>query len=108
MKLCELFDIEYGQHEYHSKGFLDNKLGAVPLISSKGTDNGIYGYFDIEPKYERVISVPSTGSIGQASVHTYPCCIDDNCLVMKPKLTMTEQELLWYSLLVRKNAYRYV
>ena len=84
MKLEQLFNINYGQREYHSKENLDN--GETLLISSQGGDNGCYGFFDIEVKFKLpFITVPSTGSIGEAFVQLYPCCVDDNCLVLIPK-----------------------
>lgn len=48
-----LFDISYGQSEYESKGHLD--AGDTILISSKGDDNGCYGFFAI-PAFIRLLS----------------------------------------------------
>ena len=63
-----LFDIEYGQKEYHNKEWLEGNEGNSILISSKGDDNGIYGFFNIKPKYKKIIiTVPSTGTVGHAS-----------------------------------------
>ena len=104
--LENFFHIEYGQHEYSSKSEL--KKGKIPLISSKGTKRGIYGYFSIEPKYSHVISVPRTGTICQAFYQEKDCCIDDNCLVLIPKKKLTKEEMIYFSLLIRKEKYKYV
>lgn len=109
IRLDSIFDIDYGQREYHSKGHLVPKKQGIPLISAKGINYGIYGYFDIEPKYQHVISVPNTGqgTVGYAIYQPKPCCIDDNCLVLIPKIDLTEQQMIYYSLLIRLDRYRY-
>lgn len=103
----DYFDIVYGQHDYNSKRDLIPMKNGVPVISSKGTDQGIYGYFDVKPKYKHVISVPRTGSIGQAFYQGEECCIDDNCLVMIPKARLTIQEMIYFAMMIRKEAYKY-
>jgi len=108
MKIKDFFNIEYGQHNLSSKKELENKKGKIPLISSKGKNNGIYGFYDINPEYKDVISVPRTGTICMAYYHDYSCSIDDNCLVLKPKNKMKIQELIFFVLLVRNEKYKYV
>lgn len=107
-KLSDLFDIQYWQREYHSKWFLDDFLWKTPLISSWWQNNGIYWYFDIQPKYKNVISVPNTWTIWYAFYQWQNCCIDDNCLVMIPKKDLSLQEYIYYVLLVRHNKYRFM
>lgn len=107
-KLSDIFNIDYGQGEIHSKGHL--KPGGNLVISSQGGDNGCYGFFDIEIKYkEPVISVPNTGSIGMAFVQEYPCCIDDNCLVLSPKdkVEISIEEMYFVATSVRLDSWRY-
>ena len=104
----QLFDINYGQRELHSKENLET--GGSIVISSQGEDNGCYGFFDIETKYlKTVISVPNTGSIGMASVQEYPCCIDDNCLVLSPKegIDISIEEMYFIAALIRLDLWRY-
>ena len=73
----KLFDIEYGQKDYHNKEWLEGTEGANILISSKGDDNGIFGFFDIKDYYHApVITVPSTGTVGQAFVQEKDCSVD--------------------------------
>lgn len=104
----KFFNISYGQRDYTSKRFLEEHPGNVPLISSKGVNNGLYGFFDIKPAYEHVISVPRTGTIAIAHYHGYPCCIDDNCLVMKPKQKLSEREMIYFCLMVRANKFMFM
>lgn len=105
MSVDDYFTIRYGQRKYHSKSHL--KKGKTPLISSASMDNGFYGYFDIEPKFENVISFPSTGSIGEARVHDYPCCIDDNCLVLVPRKRMSIAQLYYAASVLQTQKWRF-
>ena len=73
MKLKSLFTIGYGQREYHSKQGLIK--GSTIMISSQSTDNGCYGFFDVPIKYKApFIAIPSTGSVGEATVQEFDCC----------------------------------
>jgi hypothetical protein len=104
----KLFNIYYGQREIHSKGHLLE--GQTLVISSQGQDNGCYGFYDIQPKYKRlIISVPNTGSIGMAFVQEYPCCIDDNCLVLSPKegIQVSIEEMYFAASIIRLDSWRY-
>jgi len=104
----ELFDIDYGQREIHSKGHLLS--GQTLVISSQGQDNGCYGFYDIQVKYMKpVISVPNTGSVGMAFVQEYSCCIDDNCLVLSPKegVEISIEEMYFVASIIRLDSWRY-
>ncbi|PIN78121.1 hypothetical protein COV15_00475 [Candidatus Woesearchaeota archaeon CG10_big_fil_rev_8_21_14_0_10_34_12] len=107
MKLSELFDIDYGQREYHNKEDLDN--GKTLLISSQAEDNGCYGFFSVKTKFQPpFISVPSTGSIGEAFVQLYNCCVDDNCLTLIPKQKYPMEFLFYISSIIRHNKWRFM
>lgn len=106
--LGQLFDIDYGQREIHSKRHLEQ--GQTLVISSQGQDNGCYGFYDIQVRYKKpVISIPNTGSIGMAFVQEYPCCIDDNCLVLSPKegVEISIEEMYFVAALIRLDSWRY-
>jgi restriction endonuclease S subunit len=108
MRIKELFKFHYGNKIYHSKGWLKEKPGNVPLISSKASNRGVYGYFDIMPEYSHILTIPSTGSIGYAIYQKSPCSVDDNTLVMEPLITLNEKELVYYSLVLREYAERFM
>jgi restriction endonuclease S subunit len=108
MYIKELFNVHYGNKIYHSKGWLKEKPGNVPLISSKASNRGVYGYFDIMPEYSHILTIPSTGSIGHAIYQKSPCSVDDNTLVMEPLIALNEKELIYYSLVLRKYAGRFM
>lgn len=106
MKLGELFEIEYGQREYHSKEHLIK--GNTIVISSQSTDNGCYGFFDVTIKYKApFITIPSTGSVGEATVQEFDCCVDDNCLVLMPKKKMNLTELYLIASIMRLSKWRF-
>ncbi len=108
MIISDIFKVEYGQRIYHSKSFLDGAAGRTPLISSGKNDHGFYGTFDIEPVYKNIISVANTGSVGWAFYHNYSCCVDDNCLVLIPKNKISDQQMIYISMLINKDKYRYM
>lgn len=79
----ELFDIQSGQREYHSKARLKEKENGTPLITAKTTDNGISGYYDIKATYKNCISLSVVGENScTAFFQKKECCINDNCLVL--------------------------
>lgn len=107
-KIGELFAVNYGQRRYHNKTPLEGIEGESILISSKGDDNGIYGFFDIKNEYEApFITVPSTGTIGQAFVQLMDCSVDDNCLVLIPRKEMTIETLYQVAFQIRLNKWKY-
>lgn len=104
----QLFKIEYGQKEYHNKEWLEGTEGKNILISSKGDDSGIFGFFDIDNYYKApVITVPSTGTVGQAFVQDEDCSVDDNCLVLIPQKKLSQEELFQIAFQIRLNKWKY-
>lgn len=106
----KLFDIVYGQKEYHNKEWLDGTEGSNILISSKGLDNGLYGFFEIENKFKApIITVQGYGTIGQAFVQEYDCSVDDHMLILIPKEKLTLEQLyqIAYQIRLTKWKYRY-
>lgn len=104
----QLFKIEYGQKEYHNKEWLEGIEGKNILISSKGDDSGIFGFFDIDDYYKApVITVPSTGTVGQAFVQDEDCSVDDNCLVLIPQKKLLKEELFQIAFQIRLNKWKY-
>lgn len=106
MRLKNLFTIEYGQREYHSKQGL--KRGKTIMISSQSTDNGCYGFFDVPVRYKApFITIPSTGSVGEATVQEFDCCVDDNCLVLVPIKSMSLTDLYFIAGIIKLSKWRF-
>jgi hypothetical protein len=106
----KLFHIAYGQKEYHSKGWLDGSEGENILISAKGENNGVYGFFDIPIKFKApLITVQGYGTIGHAFVQERDCAVDDHMLILIPKEKMSLEDLyqVAYQIRLTKWKYRY-
>jgi len=105
MRIKDLFDIQYGNKEYHStEGLLPGK---TRLISSGAWERGTHGYYSITPRLSHVISVASTGTVGFACYHSDPCDVNDNCLVCTPKQCLTLRQMLFYADYISANRYRW-
>lgn len=102
----DYFDIYYGQKSLHSKEHLEP--GPSLIISSSGANNGAYGFFDfadlIEPPF---VTVPSTGSIGEASVQEFPCGVTDDCLLLFPREGTTLDHLYTAAATLRRERWRF-
>lgn len=103
-RVYDLFEIEYGTVKTPMHRLIK---GATPLITSGSINNGVAGYFDIEPSYENVITVPRTGSICFAFYHGYKCSITSDCMVLTPKYDFNVSELIYFVLCFRKEKIRY-
>lgn len=80
-----LFDIYYGMKELHSRE------GIVPgrslVISPTEQYNGCYGWLEFPTLIEApFVTVAQTGSIGEAFVQLENCAVNDDCLILLPKI----------------------
>lgn len=106
MIIGDLFNVEYGQRELHSKEHL--VAGSTLVISSQGTECGCYGFFSTPTVYSPpFITVPSTGSIGYSFVQEFPCAITDDVLILSPKKKMKMEELFYVAAIIRNERWRF-
>lgn len=104
----KIFNIVYGQKEYHNKEWLQGNDGKTILVSSKGEDNGLYGFFDIEAKFKApFITVQGYGTIGHAFVQEHDCAVDDHMLVLIPKEKMELEDLYQIAYQIRQTKWKY-
>jgi hypothetical protein len=102
----QFFDISYGQKELHNKEDLETGEGLI--ISSSGMDNGCYGFFDFKKLIESpFVAVPSTGSIGEATVQEFPCGVVDDCLLLIPKFGTPIEALPVAAAILRRERWRF-
>ncbi|WP_226678285.1 restriction endonuclease subunit S [Mesobacillus jeotgali] len=102
----DLFNIIYGNRELTDKSTLTP--GDTIVISSQGTENGCYGFFDYETVYKApFITVPRTGSIGEAFVQQYDCAVTDDCLLLFPKEPMSIEQLYVHAAAIRQQKWRF-
>ena len=80
-----MFDIYYGMKELHSRdGMAEGQTLVVsPTESYNDTDGWLEFDTAIEPGF---VTVAQTGSIGEAFVQLEPCAVNDDCLVLLPKI----------------------
>ena len=105
-KINDFFDAFYGSRELTSKFKL--KKGDNIVISSQGSINGCYGFFSFQNKHNApLISVPRTGSIGEAYVQEYNCSVDDNCIVLKPKKELEIEFLYFIATIIREEKWKF-
>jgi predicted RNA methylase len=104
--VADLFDIYYGQSELESKDALGPGLTLV--ISSTGMDNGAYGFFEfsdvLKPPF---VTVPRTGSIGEARVQEFPCGVTSDCLLLIPKADTPFEALYVAAATLREERWRF-
>ena len=100
------FHVVYGMKDLHSKR--DLAPGASLVISSQGSNNGWYGFFDfpvlLKPPF---VTVPSTGTIGQAHVQEWPCGVTDDCLILVPKKGVPYEMLYIAAAVIRSERWRF-
>lgn len=102
----DLYTVNYGQKEYESKDDLTE--GDTMLISSAGEDNGSFGFFDVPAYYKApFITVPRTGTIGQAFVQLNDCSANSDVMVLIPKTKLTIEELYQTAFQIRLNKWKY-
>jgi len=104
-KLNSIFRMEYGKDKLLERD--TSPEGNTPLISSRGTNNGIVGFVDKEPSYKNVINVPRTGTICYAFFQENSCCINSDSIVLIPKKEFTKEEMIFITLLIRKQIFKY-
>ena len=100
MELSDYFSIKYGDPFSREQ---DYEKGQVPVVKSSSLNNGVTFFINIEPNYSNVISVSRTGSVCESFYHPYPCFITDDCMVLIPKVRLTEQEMLYIAYCLTKN-----
>lgn len=107
--IASLFNIYYGQPELENKENLGR--GPSPVISSTGTDNGCYGFYDFEGIAPLIkppfVTVPRTGSIGEAFVQLWPCGATSDVLLLIPKAGTDLEDLFLAACTVRLDRWRF-
>lgn len=109
-RIGNLFAIYYGQQDLENK---DNLLaGLVPVISSQGTDNGCYGFFNDDEILAKLIkppfvSVPRTGCIGESFVQILPCGVTSDCLLLIPREGTDFEDLFLTAAVLRLEKWRF-
>jgi len=109
-RIGRLFDIYYGEQGLESKDRLGP--GRFPVISSQGTDNGCYGFYEFDEDTAHLIqppfvTVPRTGSIGEAFVQIWPCGVSSDCLLLIPRDGTDIDDLFVAASVIRLERWRF-
>ncbi|MBO9853980.1 N-6 DNA methylase [Xanthomonas phaseoli] len=102
-----MFDIFYGMKELHSREGIAH--GDTLVISPTEAYNGCYGWLEfsrtLKPPF---VTVAQTGSIGEAFVQFEPCAVNDDCLVLVPKMKgMSEANLVIAAACLHEEKWRF-
>ncbi len=107
MKLKELFDVEICKNHIPLSFAKDNP-GTVPYVTTTAYNNGIECYVDYPAQYTGgKITVSKDGDSADAFVQFVPFCGNEKVMVLTPKKRLTDKELLFYSLLINRNKYKF-
>ena len=86
-KIGDLFEAERGE-----VGVLRNLAdGDIPVIAASANNEGVAGYFDVEPKYKNRITVSCNGvGCGSSFFHNYPFNLNGDAVVLLEKTAMSQ------------------
>jgi hypothetical protein len=109
-KLSEIFDIVYGnQFDLNKMSISDDSK--INFVSRGATNLGVVAkvdkFNDKEPFTKGCITVALGGSVLSSFVQTNEFYTGQNVKVLKPKNEMSFELLLYYSLCIEKNKFRY-
>ena len=107
MKLKELFEVEICKNHI-SLSFAQENPGRTPYITTTAQNNGVECYVDYPAQYGGgKITVSKDGDSADAFVQFVPFCGNEKVMVLSPKKMLSDKELLFYSLLINKNKYKF-
>ena len=109
IKLSEYFEIKYGVNLEFQNMKICKK--GIPFVSRTERNNGITGFVeridDIIPNPRNTISVACGGSIMESFLQKNDYYSGRDLFYLKPKIALTDNEMLFYCTCLRANKYRY-
>lgn len=113
VRLEELFQIQYG-NGFELMNMVNvpaSNPGAVNFIARTAKNNGIVGLVELLPTVTAFqagkLTVSLSGSVLESFVQPRDFYTSFHVFVLTPKRSMNERELVYYSVCIRKNKYRY-
>lgn len=113
VKLSELFDAKYGVNLELFSLEENNKRSNefVPFISRTENNNGVSAFVKIDqnlkPILKNTLTVAVSGSVLSTFLQPYEYYSGRDLYYLVPKKQMTERELIYYSICIKKNKYKY-
>jgi hypothetical protein len=104
-QLSDLFSLTPGS--FHAKGELEP--GDVPLVSCGWENNGVIGYYDIQPPHvrQRALTVAFNGAPLTTHFHPYAFGAKDDVAVLAPLNPMPDSALLYVAAVLNAKVWRY-
>lgn len=112
-KLSNLFDLKYGVNlELMNLDICDtHSKESVCFVSRTSTNNGVSAFVkkidNLEPIAANTLTVAAGGSVLSTFLQPFPYYSGRDLYFLTPKQPMSEQELVYYSLCIEKNKYKY-
>ncbi len=107
-KLDEIFDIWYGVNlEFINCEEIQN---GIPFVSRQSANNGVAGYvkpININPNPAHSLSIAGSGSVLTTFYHDYEYYSGRDVYIVKPKIDLSKEEMLYYCYVIEQNKYRY-
>ena len=113
VKVSDLFDVKYGVNLELLRLDITKKRkgGGVCFVSRTEGNNGVSAFVerrhDIVPLPAGTLSVAGGGSVLATFLQPYEYYSGRDLYFLSPRQEMSERELLYYALCLRKNKYRY-
>ena len=107
--LNTLFEIEYG-NKFDLKNMIISKNRSIAFVGRTAKNNGVVDIVDeinAKPYPAGLITVNLGGAILESFVQTAPFYTAQNVAVLKPRVSMSEIEKLYYCFAIRANKFRY-
>jgi len=114
VKLSELFDLKYGVNlELYSLDESEKREDGIfiPFVSRTENNNGVSAFVkydnNIKPISANTLTVAAGGSVLSTFLQPYEYYSGRDLYYLIPKKQMTERELIYYSICIKKNKYKY-
>ena len=111
MKVKDIFELIQG-NSFELMDMSKSENANINFVSRTSSHNGVTGVVDIipycEPFEAGLLTVALSGNgVCSTFVQTKPFYTAYHVMVLKPKMTMTFNEKMYYALCIKRNAYRY-
>lgn len=113
VKLSKIFESKYGVNLELNKLEIVDKLDneSILFVSRTSKNNGVSAIVkkikDVIPNPGKTISVAGGGSVLEAFYQPKPFYSGRDLYYLKPKIALTENEILFYCFCIRENKFKY-
>ncbi len=113
VKLSQMFDAKYGVNLELNKLEIVDRLDkeSILFVSRTSKNNGVSAIVkiinDVVPNPGKTISVAGGGSVLEAFYQPKPYYSGRDLYYLKPKISLTENEILFYCFCIRQNKFKY-